>query len=192
MQRVSTFKDSTLGLSNAPGNVMDKSHSSSSRTMERSKFFRTTSDKMVEWHKVLLAKLKEEENEKRRQRLEEATDTPFMHFTKTCNLIFGTLLFSFSNYAFLYCFEIRRYNALQRPKPKYHGYNWVFMYGQVLTIIIVPLTILVIWKLRECTKPLWIQLATSLIPFLVVVSLVITSGRIRYESTYLSTYVMEV
>lgn len=152
--------------------------------------YRTDTDRSTEWHKILLAKLKEEEREKKRAR-REYKESNVYHFLKTCNLTFGTLLYSLANYAFLYWFEIRRYHALTSTNPQ-HDLNWVFMYGQVLTTIIVPLIFLIIWKLKQCSKPLCIQLATSLIPLLVVLSLVLTSGRLSYDTNYISTYLLEV
>jgi len=100
-------------------------------------------------------------------------------------------LYSLANYAFLYCFELRRHNALTKKK-KHTDINWVFIYGQVLTIVIVPLVFLIFWKIKNRTRPCWMKLTTSLIPLLVILSLILTSGRIRYDMNYLSTYLMEV
>lgn len=101
-------------------------------------------------------------------------------------------MYSAANYVFLYCFEVRRANIIINNKIPEEERNWTFLYGQVLTIVIVPLIFLIIWKLARIKKPSWIKVGTLLIPLLVVLSLIITSGRIKYDSHYLSLYMIEI
>lgn len=110
---------------------------------------------------------------------------------RTFGLIFGASLYSISTCLFFYLFETRRYMAVTQDTSMTHESNLVFLYGQVITSAIYPLVFLIIWKLKNCDKPFWIRVTTLLIPLLIILSSVITSGRFHYQINYLSSYLKE-
>lgn len=192
----STGKDTTLNMSAQSYNMIERYDSQElsglikSKLLKNGELKRSDTDKSMEWYKAMMVRLREEELQKSKN--DQDGESAFYSFLKTCNLTFGALLFLLSNYGFLYCFEVRRYYVLTSDSALEDDLNFVFVYSQVLTIVIIPLVIIIFWKLKKCTKPLWVQLATTLIPLLIILSLIISSGRIKYDSIYLPAYMVEI
>lgn len=183
-----TMRDSTLNVSNGTYRVLDRYESQENRNGNES-LLRRAEPRDNNIQERIMERIREQE--------QEIQNTPelsqgerWFNFLKTWNLTFGTLLLSLSQYAYLYCFESRRFYAHLMYKGD-KGINYIWIYGQVLAMVIVPLLFLVGWKIYKCNKPLWIMMATTLIPFLVVLSLVLTSWKFYGEGFYFTVYCFE-
>lgn len=92
----------------------------------------------------------------------------------------------------MYCFEKRRYYVAVYQNGKLSKMNWTYIYGQTMTMIMFPLILLVLWKYTQSNKPILIKITTSLIPLIVIVALIITSGNLKYNSAYFYEYIFEI
>ncbi|CAI2361570.1 unnamed protein product [Moneuplotes crassus] len=168
----------------------DSEEASGFRKSKKESFMKSDTDKSLYVHQRILEKIQEQEQQL--SEFEEDDDTRTFECFQTCNLAIGAILFSLSHYGFLYCFESRRYYSSSSSRLPDKDLNHTWMYGQTLVMIIVPLIFLMVWKIYKCDKPVWVRMATTLIPFLIILSLVLTSWKIYYELHFFAVYCFEI